>query len=199
MFGEAWEEMQSDKYKKLRHAAFAYSGCGITVTGVNDNSVIGEGMIEPIELIPAGTPFNDEKYLARVWSGHPDFGKKVEAAPVTPLGPAAALAEYSDSNPRGEDSSEEDSNPKGEDSSEEEALQEAIAQIDLPEGTPFAEIVAAAVELALPDEILPAAAANDDDPFGDDFGAAGDAEGGEPPSSSNSSSSSSSSSSSDSD
>ena len=97
VFGESYQELCGPKYKKMRATAFQRGGCALTLTGVNDHTVIPEGFASPLELELPGVPFKDQAYLACAWSASDRFG--VPLAPVTPT----AVAE-DDMDEKGEDS-----------------------------------------------------------------------------------------------
>ena len=73
VFGDAWNDFCSFRYQKTRTEAFLASGCGLTVTGVNDQTVIAEGMTNPVPLHAPGTPFDDIDYVKKAWSRHEGF------------------------------------------------------------------------------------------------------------------------------
>ena len=92
--GEAWLEVCSPKYKRIRTSAFTKTGLAMTLTGSNDNTVICEGMRFPVELVPAGQVFDDKEYLAQAWSLDENFYKgKGAAAAALGAGPAHAANE----------------------------------------------------------------------------------------------------------
>ena len=136
IFGEAWADIQKPQYRALRLAAFAHSGCGITESGVNDHLVIGEGLLEPFDLAPAGTEFVDDDYTRDVWSGHPDFGKKpVIDVPIVDAGVADAMDDWSDLDPMGLDSSDDEMEIAG----------AMAAALDLPDDIALADIPGAII------------------------------------------------------
>ena len=84
LVGEAWMEFQSDRYKRVRAAAFEHTGLAMTLTGKNDNCVSVEGWPESIELFDVEEPFEDDPYMRLCWAMHPLYGV-ADAAPVTPV------------------------------------------------------------------------------------------------------------------
>ena len=127
--GEAWLEVCSPKYKRIRTSAFTKTGLAMTLAGSNDNTVICEGMRFPVELVPAGQVFDDKEYLAQAWSFDENFYKgKGAAAAALAAGPAIEDGPSSDE--QGLNSSDEDE--QGEDScssSDSVSLDGSIAEV----------------------------------------------------------------------
>ena len=82
LVGEAWMEFQSDRYKRVRAAAFEHTGLAMTLTGKNDDCVSVEGSPESIELFDVEEPFDDDPYMRLCWAIHPLYGV-ADVAPVT--------------------------------------------------------------------------------------------------------------------
>ena len=151
VFGESYQELCGPKYKHLRATAFQRGGCALTLTGVNDHTVIPEGFATPLGLELPGVPFKDQAYLACAWSASDRFG--VPLAPV-PL-------------------ADDDMDEKGEDSVTDEEMPDIFGKEDSDTDTDKEAEAAAAHAPLYDDEMILAdlvGGVDEEDLFGEGVG-----------------------------
>ena len=72
VFGRAWEQLLSSRYRRFRQNAFANCGALLSRTGINDGTVIIEGA--PLFSPPCvGTVLYDQAYENQAWTAAPEF------------------------------------------------------------------------------------------------------------------------------